>query len=113
MATNDPKKSAKVAIEQTSVADRPILAVGHAKSSRTHALSIRPNPSLSSDPADAMRTNMPSKMTVIAFVTVLWTGAYVFDFYESLNNLPVIIQDASRAVDIGRRMGDTDEERSE
>jgi ABC-type multidrug transport system fused ATPase/permease subunit len=35
--------------------------------------------------------------------------AYVFDFYESLNNLPVIIQDASGAVDISRRMGETGE----
>jgi hypothetical protein len=30
--------------------------------------------------------------------------AYLFDFYEALNNLPVIIQDASRAADIGRRV---------
>jgi ABC transporter transmembrane region len=33
--------------------------------------------------------------------------AYVFDFYESLNDLPVIIQDASRAVDISRRIAGT------
>lgn len=31
--------------------------------------------------------------------------AYVFDFYESLNDLPVIIQDASRAADITKRIG--------
>jgi ABC-type multidrug transport system fused ATPase/permease subunit len=33
--------------------------------------------------------------------------AYVFEFYESLNNLPVIIQDASRAADISRRITST------
>jgi hypothetical protein len=35
--------------------------------------------------------------------------AYVFDFYDALNNLPVIIQDASRAADIGRRIAGGDE----
>jgi ABC-type multidrug transport system fused ATPase/permease subunit len=33
--------------------------------------------------------------------------AYVFDFYESLNNLPIIIQDASRAADISQRIADS------
>jgi ABC transporter transmembrane region len=39
--------------------------------------------------------------------------AYVFDFYDALNNLPIIIQDASRAADISRRIagGDGNEAR--
>jgi ABC-type multidrug transport system fused ATPase/permease subunit len=37
--------------------------------------------------------------------------AYVFDFYESLNNLPVIIQDASRAADISRRIAGAEVDR--